>query len=324
MAQPEKKGEIPQLKDIDRLIQLLYTGVCDTDWTHFRVHALEQLCLWVGASGAAWLTSSRHELRGEFTEWPAGNGLVRDPLASIPFEPGQREKELKPLPPELATRHGKENGLVMIYAHRGGGLTSRVLLRFPAGQAMRDASEVRRAIGHMVEASTLSLRHYIDRDEWLSSLGRLSRGTAALVDAKGTIYAASKRFRELMTDEFGDNGDVSALPVTLPEVSLMGEDGNFNAGQLHFRVSRQGSLYLLHARRPLPMDELSPREQEIARALGNGKTFKSVARQFDIAVSTVANHASRIYKKLGIFRREELVELVRKPAQHGDETQTTH
>ena len=59
-------------------------------------------------------------------------------------------------------------------------------------------------------------------------------------------------------------------------------------------------------------DVLSPREQEIARALAMGKTFKSVAREFEIAISTVANHASRIYRKLGIYRREELVELLRK------------
>jgi DNA-binding NarL/FixJ family response regulator len=62
----------------------------------------------------------------------------------------------------------------------------------------------------------------------------------------------------------------------------------------------------------LPLDGLSPREQEIARALAEGKTFKSIARQFEIAISTVANHASRIYKKIGVYRREDLVMLMRK------------
>ncbi|HUP92150.1 MAG TPA: helix-turn-helix transcriptional regulator [Solimonas sp.] len=317
----QQAKEDPQLKDIDRLIQSLYTGVCDTEWTGFRAYALEQLSRWLGASGAAWITSSRPDMRGEFTEWPAGLGLAREVLAELQFEQGSREREFSPLPAELSPRHAKENGIALIYSHRGGGLTSRVLLRFAANQAIRDSSEIRRAIGHMVEAATLALRHYIERDEWLSTMGRQSRGTAALVDAKGTIYAASKRFRELVGEEFGDTGDNATLPMTLPEVATQAEDGNFSSGSLHFRTSRQGSLYLLHARRPLPMDELSPREQEIARALGNGKTFKSVARQFDIAVSTVANHASRIYKKLGIFRREELVELVRKPTA---QEQTTH
>jgi DNA-binding NarL/FixJ family response regulator len=61
------------------------------------------------------------------------------------------------------------------------------------------------------------------------------------------------------------------------------------------------------------LDMLSEREQQVARALGTGKTFKGVAREHGLAVSTVANHVSRIYKKLGIYRREELLQLLRKP-----------
>ena len=68
---------------------------------------------------------------------------------------------------------------------------------------------------------------------------------------------------------------------------------------------------LLYARKVQALDGLSPREQEIARALAAGKTLKSVARQYGIATSTVANHASRIYRKLGIYRREELFDLIR-------------
>ncbi len=82
---------------------------------------------------------------------------------------------------------------------------------------------------------------------------------------------------------------------------------------LHVRIERMDGLSLVHLREPLPFDILSPREQQIARALGAGKTFKSVAKQCDISISTVANHATRIYRKLGIFRREELVELIRAP-----------
>jgi DNA-binding NarL/FixJ family response regulator len=111
--------------------------------------------------------------------------------------------------------------------------------------------------------------------------------------------------------ECGDR-DFTRLPGGLPQ-EVIDEEGTFSWGTLHFRVSHHKNLYLLHVRAPLPLDGLSPREQEIARALGAGKTFKSVARQYDIAVSTVANHASRIYRKLGVYRREDLVQLVRKP-----------
>lgn len=316
----QMRSEDPQ-REIDRLIQSLYAGAVERDWDEFRAYALEQLCSWVGSCSAVWLTRSHVEVRGEFTEWPAGNAAAREAVSKLSFPMGMREIEFVPLPAELS-RDAATSGLAMTYSHRGGGLTSTVLLRFSSERKQRDTGDIRRAVGHAVEAATLALRTFIQRDEWLYSLGRPSRGTAALVDAKGTIYAASRRFRDLMAEEFGGSAESPTLPMPLPEAALQEDDGNFVGGSLHFRVSQEGGLYLLHARRPLPMDELSPREQEIARALGNGKTFKSVARQFDIAVSTVANHASRIYKKLGIFRREELVELVRKPGQQN--ARTTH
>ena len=102
----------------------------------------------------------------------------------------------------------------------------------------------------------------------------------------------------------------NVLPFQLPEEAFE-DKGQFSVGELHFRASRAGPLVLLNLRKVLPLDGLSPREQEIARALSTGKTFKSVARQCGIATSTVANHASRIYRKLGIYRREELLELIR-------------
>ena len=106
------------------------------------------------------------------------------------------------------------------------------------------------------------------------------------------------------------------LPCSMPRDALE-NNGSFTIGQLHFRITRDGPLFILHLRRCLPLDGLSPREREIARALGSGKTFKTVARQYGIAVSTVANHASRIYKKLGIYRREELIEQIRTPGEGG-------
>jgi DNA-binding NarL/FixJ family response regulator len=76
---------------------------------------------------------------------------------------------------------------------------------------------------------------------------------------------------------------------------------------------RCGGLFQLHVRRPQPLDSLSPREQEIAQALSKGETLKSIARQYGIALSTVANHTTRIYRKLAIARREDLIELVSGP-----------
>ena len=177
----------------------------------------------------------------------------------------------------------------------------------------RDGDEAHRPVEphHLVSAGR---RWYlvgwdVRRDDWLHSMGRANRGSAALVDAAGTVYAVSGRFRGLL-QESGHAGDIARLPFSLPEGVLGEEGGELMENGLHLRVARCGNLYLLHARKPLPLDALSPREQEIARALSNGKTLKSIARQYGIAVSTVANHTTRIYRKLAIYRREDLIELL--------------
>lgn len=303
------------MQDLDRLIQNFYASAFEEEWQVFREHALRDLCGWLGARSAAWLTFSSPELPGEFTQHPDTAGIRREHLLQ-PLPDGVRDMPYRQVPGGKAPpsiQDGQDEGHLYHYAHRGGGLSSLILLTYPRKQKPGDVQQVRRGIGHMVEAGSLALRHFIQRDEWLYSLGRPSRGTAALVDSRGTLYAASPRFREMLEPETGTR-DFFHLPRSIPDHAMDSDNSSFLVGQLHVRSSRHGNLYLLHARRPQPLDELSPREQEIARALGTGKTFKSVARQYDIAVSTVANHASRIYKKLGIFRREELVEMVRAPS----------
>jgi DNA-binding CsgD family transcriptional regulator len=302
------------MAELDRMIQSFYTAAAEDDWQQFRPHALNMLCEWLGATSAGWHTRSTSSLPGEFTEYPTSSGLKLEQMLALSFPDNVRSIEFTPLPPALAASRQPENGYAVHYSHRGGGdLTSRILLRFPAQHVPLDRHETNRAIGHMVEAGTLALRHFIQRDEWLYTLGRPNRGTAALIDEHGAIYVASQRFRETVGAECGDP-QFSVLPCAIPADAL-DSNGSFIHGGLHFRISRQGQLYVLYVRRRQALDGLSPREQEIARALGSGKTFKTVARQYGIAISTVANHASRIYKKLGIFRREELMELVRTPAQ---------
>ncbi|MBI2383159.1 MAG: helix-turn-helix transcriptional regulator [Gammaproteobacteria bacterium] len=296
------------MNDTDRLIRSLYAHVSIEDWEHFRPRALDEVARAFGASAAAWVTHSGSAW-GELTAWPANVTVAPQKLMTLPFR-GARDL---PLPPDMAL-NGLRQGVALAYPHQDGGLSSVVVLWFGAKDKQPAASAIEalhRVAEHMSEASALSLSLYIQRDAWLSSLGRPNRGTSALVDSSGTIYAASRRFRELIRDSFG-NGDATALPFRLPEEAFT-DHGLFGEGNLRFRMSRIGDLYLVNARKPLPLDGLSPREQQIARALGNGKTFKTVARQCGIAVSTVANHASRIYRKLGIYRREDLVELIRAP-----------
>lgn len=297
----------------DRLIRNFYALALEEEWGRFRVLALELVVRQLGAIAGAWLTQPEDQ-PGEFTVWPGQVGVSASDLQSLAFKDDI----------EIAFNAGQvlpgaRSGLAVRYRHLDSGLGSRLLLAFGAGAAVPVAGTAARVAAHLAESYTLALQHFIFSDERLSRWGRTNRGSAAMVDARGTIYAASRRFRELLGAEFGDPA-LTRLPFPLPEETA-GEQGSFSNGTLRFRAVRAaGQHYLVYARKAQPLDGLSPREQEIARALSTGKTFKSVARQCGIATSTVANHASRIYRKLGIYRREELFEMIRASGARKEQT----
>ena len=290
------------MNDTDVAINALYQKALFDSPAEFRSSGLRLVAEFAGAESAAWVTHNDRGVIGEFTVLPAS--LTASPQALVQLAISGKSPILR-----LPANGNKQVGHAVRHKHTNAELTSTVAFWFKNGAKRPAADELRRIVGHMSEAAQMALRNFILRDERLADMGRPSRGATALIDASGVIYAASRRFRELLQEEFKVES-LNQLPFTIPDDALSG-DGLFSQGELRFRSSRLGSLYMMHARQPQPLDSLSPREQQIARALGRGKTFKSVARQCGIAVSTVANHASRIYRKLGIYRREDLVELVR-------------
>ena len=55
---------------------------------------------------------------------------------------------------------------------------------------------------------------------------------------------------------------------------------------------------------------LSAREQEIAELVGIGRTNREIAAELHLSESTVENHLSRVYRKLGISSRAALAALI--------------
>jgi DNA-binding CsgD family transcriptional regulator len=296
---PKQQGESPEnnMDSTDALINALYCAATEGDWQSFRGRALGLLCEHYGASAAAWWTRGVKADEGELTQHPQPF-LNHAALARFKLPSGQ----------DAAVVQASPNALAFLYAPAASDLQHTVVLSLPA-DAQVDPELLKRVGAHLCGAGSLAMLQFVRRDDWLHSMGRANRGSAALVDAAGTIYAVSGRFSTLL-EEAGHGSEVTRLSFPLPEDVLGEEGGELMEGGLHLRVARCGTLYLLHARKPLPLDALSPREQEIARALSNGKTLKSIARQYGIAVSTVANHTTRIYRKLAIYRREDLIELL--------------
>jgi DNA-binding CsgD family transcriptional regulator len=78
-------------------------------------------------------------------------------------------------------------------------------------------------------------------------------------------------------------------------------------------VRVDGVHYTLLRSRPEPAVEttpavsLSPREREIVRLIAKGLPTKAIAASLDISLWTVATHLRRIFIKLGVNSRAEMV-----------------
>ena len=59
-------------------------------------------------------------------------------------------------------------------------------------------------------------------------------------------------------------------------------------------------------------ETLTPREQQVARLVGEGLSNKEIARQLCIEVATVKNHVHHILGKLEVSRRSQAVAYLRK------------
>jgi DNA-binding CsgD family transcriptional regulator len=75
-------------------------------------------------------------------------------------------------------------------------------------------------------------------------------------------------------------------------------------------INLDGYRYVLLRAAPQPVQpraKLSPREREIVRLITNGLPNKAIAAVLDISPWTVATHLRRIYDKLGVSSRAEMV-----------------
>jgi DNA-binding NarL/FixJ family response regulator len=73
--------------------------------------------------------------------------------------------------------------------------------------------------------------------------------------------------------------------------------------------------YPLH--RPRAFAELTRAEIDVAEGLLGGLTMRTLARRRGVTERTIANQTLRIYRKLGVTSRHELVAMVSRPKSAG-------
>ena len=63
---------------------------------------------------------------------------------------------------------------------------------------------------------------------------------------------------------------------------------------------------------------LTPRERSVLSLVADGLTNKDIAQQMSLSESTVKNHVSRLMDKLGVSRRGQAAEILRRQRDSGE------
>jgi RNA polymerase sigma factor (sigma-70 family) len=151
---------------------------------------------------------------------------------------------------------------------------------------------------HLLSAS--SYRQFLALSE------NSNHSLSAICDVKGLFHAVQPDFIALINEQL-----TQPIKQRLP-FTIDAKKRHYQLNNLHIDQLQHGELFQLSLRQLNPLDQLSKREQEVVDGICEGNTFKQIAKQLNLSPSTVSNHLYRIYLKLGINTRSELVSLVLK------------
>jgi DNA-binding CsgD family transcriptional regulator len=100
---------------------------------------------------------------------------------------------------------------------------------------------------------------------------------------------------------------VAALRAMLDHVELHAIDGTTTENGVSVMLEHDNVRCVLVVSGQVPRHPLSPRELQIARLVADGATNRAIARSLEISLWTVSTHMRRIFAKLGVRSRAEMV-----------------
>jgi len=153
---------------------------------------------------------------------------------------------------------------------------------------------------HLAEAfRAVRLRHFLR--------GIDTRGKAwALADDHGYIREAAPSFIACLRDHWHEwKGNL--LPESLAQCVLAGH--GYVSKTLTIDLVPSENLRFLQVRPGSALDKLSTRENEIVKRYASGETYSEIARLLKLSPSTVRNHISHCFKKLGVTNKGQLASL---------------
>jgi DNA-binding NarL/FixJ family response regulator len=131
------------------------------------------------------------------------------------------------------------------------------------------------------------------------------------VEATRRIVAAGDDVKVVVLTSFGDDRRISdalnagAQGYLLKHVDpddLLAAIRSAHAGDVPLDP-RAGRVLLDQRRRHSPAEELTPREEEVLRLVGQGLANKQIARRLGIGERTVKAHLTNVFQRLGVSDR---------------------
>lgn len=100
------------------------------------------------------------------------------------------------------------------------------------------------------------------------------------------------------------------LSKDAPPTEILVAINRIAAGQRYVQQELAQELAFLNARpAPHSLDELSSRELDILRLLGDGSSLQAIADTIGVSYKTVANNCAQIKAKLGVMRTADLIRI---------------
>lgn len=159
---------------------------------------------------------------------------------------------------------------------------------------------------HLDATATINRSVYLDR----LRDGRCNEDTAAaIVDQSGGVHAQDVRFSELVRREW-PNFRGPGIPASLRR-HLTSDGPDFEGLRIRATIASLGAFDLIELGPRSPLDNLTPRERDIAAAFAAGDSYKEIARNQGIAPATVRHHLRSIYAKLNVSNKVQIARLVR-------------
>ncbi len=100
---------------------------------------------------------------------------------------------------------------------------------------------------------------------------------------------------------------VAALRAMLDQVQQRAIDATTIENGVSVLLEHDNVRCVLVVSPQVPRHALSPRELQIARLVADGSTNRAIASSLDISLWTVSTHMRRIFAKLGVCSRAEMV-----------------